>query len=270
MRAPRTRAGRADASAWCRPWGPCTRVICRCCAPVGRAPILLILTIFVNPTQFAANEDLSAYPRDERGDLAKARACGVDVAFCPEVAAMYPPGHQTHVEVAGLQAPLCGRSRPGHFRGVTTVVSKLFNTTRPDLAIFGQKDYQQLAVIRRMVRDLDFGIDIVGMPIVREHDGLAMSSRNAYLDADERVQAVSLARGLAAARRRFLAGERHATEVTEPVRATVEAAGARVEYIELCDAESLAPVAYIEAPAVLALAVFVGRIRLIDNALLTP
>src|SRR5512144_2816115 len=151
---------------------------------------VVILTIFVNPTQFGPNEDLSRYPRDEAGDLAKARACGIDLAFCPEAPAMYPPGSQTFVEVRELQRPLCGASRPGHCAGVATVVTKLFHVTLPHVPVFGEKDYQQLAIIRRMVRDLDFGIEIASVPIVREPDGLAMSSRNAYLSPEQRKAAL--------------------------------------------------------------------------------
>ena len=155
----------------------------------------LILTIFVNPTQFAADEDLGVYPRDERGDLAKARACGVDLAFCPDAEAMYPPGYQTRVEVAELQQPLCGQSRPDHFAAWPRWSASCSISPTRTWPCSGKKDYQQLAIIRRLVRDLDFGIEIVGMPIVREPDGLAMSSRNAYLSADERARATSLARG---------------------------------------------------------------------------
>ena len=152
----------------------------------------MILTIFVNPTQFGPTEDLSRYPRDEAGDIAKARTCEIDLAFCPDAAAMYPAGAQTFVEVRELQKPLCGASRPGHFAGVATIVTKLFHLTQPHLAVFGEKDYQQLAIIRRMVRDLDFAIEIVGVPIVREADGVALSSRNAYLSPDQRRAALAL------------------------------------------------------------------------------
>lgn len=230
----------------------------------------LILTIFVNPTQFNAGEDLDVYPRDLAGDLAKARSCGVDIAFCPDAAAMYPPGFQTHVEVENLHKPLCGRTRSGHFRGVATVVSKLFNVTRPHLAIFGQKDYQQLAIIRRLVRDLDFGIEIVGMPIVRESDGLAMSSRNAYLSADERERATSLARGLAAASQLFAAGERDAATLIAAVTDSLARADARGDYVEVRAADTLDSLTTVTEPAVLAVAAFVGQTRLIDNVLLTP
>jgi pantoate--beta-alanine ligase len=179
---------------------------------------VVILTIFVNPTQFGPNEDLSRYPRDEDGDLAKARPTGLDLAFCPDAAAMYPAGSQTFVDVRALSEPLCGEKRPGHFTGVATIVTKLFHLTKPHLAFFGEKDYQQLAVLRRMTRDLDFGIEIVGMPIVR-----------------------------------------------------VEAAPeARIDYVELRDADELTAVDELARPAVLALAVFVGKTRLIDNRVLRP
>ena len=238
----------------------------------GRARAdVLIFTLFVNPTQFGAGEDLSLYPRDEDGDLAKARAAGVDIAFCPDPSSMYGPRHQTYIEVGPLSEPMCGRSRPGHFRGVATVVAKLFHLTVPHVAIFGQKDYQQLAVIREMVADLDFGVEIVGAPIVREPDGLAMSSRNAYLSAAEQAQATCLHRGLEAARAAFAAGERATAPLLAAARAPIAAAPlARIDYLELRDAASLEPVEAVERPAVLAVAVYLGRARLIDNIVLTP
>jgi pantoate--beta-alanine ligase len=232
---------------------------------------VVILTIFVNPTQFGPNEDLSRYPRDEDGDLAKARPTGLDLAFCPDAAAMYPAGAQTFVEVRELAGPLCGEKRPGHFTGVATIVSKLFHLTKPHLAFFGEKDYQQLAVIRRMTRDLDFGIEIVGMPIVREPDGLAMSSRNVYLSPEERRQALALVRGLDAARAAVEAGERSAAAIVAACRAPIEAVpDARIDYVELRDADELTPVGELTRPAVLALAVFVGKTRLLDNRVLRP
>ena len=227
---------------------------------------VVILTIFVNPTQFGPSEDLTRYPRDEAGDLAKARGCGVDLAFCPDAAAMYRPGSQTFVEVRELQKPLCGASRPGHFAGVATVVAKLFHVAQPHVAVFGEKDYQQLAIIRRMVRDLDFAIEIASVPIVREPDGLALSSRNAYLSPEQRRAALSLSAGLAAAERAFAAGERRADLLVAAARAPIEAqAEARIDYVELRDAEELSPVARVDRPGVLAMAVFVGTTRLIDN-----
>ncbi|MDX2093974.1 MAG: pantoate--beta-alanine ligase [Kofleriaceae bacterium] len=230
---------------------------------------VVILTIFVNPTQFGPKEDLSRYPRDEAGDLAKARPAGIDLAFCPPVEAMYPAGAQTFVEVRELQQPMCGASRPGHFAGVATIVCKLFNITKPHLAVFGEKDYQQLAIIRRMVRDLDFGIEIQGVPIVREADGLALSSRNAYLSAEQRTAALSLSRGLAAAESAFRAGERSVPALLAAARAPIEAEPlARIDYVELRDADELTPLERVERRAVLALAVFVGTTRLIDNRVL--
>lgn len=232
---------------------------------------IVILTIFVNPTQFGPNEDLARYPRDEAGDIAKARTCGIDLAFCPEASAMYPAGAQTFVEVRELQKPLCGASRPGHFAGVATIVSKLFHITNPHLAVFGEKDYQQLAIIRRMVRDLDFGIEILGVPIVREADGLALSSRNAYLSADQRKTALSLSKGLAAAEAAVKGGERDAAKIVAAARALIEAEpGARIDYVELRDADELSSVTTLSRPAVLAMAVFVGTTRLIDNRVLRP
>ena len=230
---------------------------------------LLIMTLFVNPTQFGPGEDLARYPRDESGDLDKARAAGVDWVFAPVPEAMYPPGYQTTVEVPGLAAPLCGARRPGHFSGVASVVSKLFHLTQPHVAVFGRKDYQQLTLIRRMVRDLDFGIEIVDVPIAREPDGLALSSRNAYLSPDQRAQATCLSRGLRAAEERFAAGERDPAALVAAARAPIEAAPlARIDYLELRDAETLDEIARADRPAVLAMAVFFGQTRLIDNTVL--
>jgi pantoate--beta-alanine ligase len=230
---------------------------------------IVILTIFVNPTQFGPNEDLAKYPRDEAGDVAKARTCGIDLAFCPDAAAMYPAGAQTFVEVRELQKPLCGARRPGHFAGVATIVAKLFHVTQPHVAVFGEKDYQQLAILRRMIRDLDFAIEIVSVPIVREPDGLALSSRNAYLSADQRVAALSLSRGLTAAEARYRAGERDAAALVAAARAPIEAEPlARIDYVELRDADELSDVTQVTRPAVLAVAAFVGTTRLIDNRLL--
>ena len=231
----------------------------------GKADVV-ILTIFVNPTQFGPNEDLAKYPRDEAGDLAKARTAGIDLAFCPDASAMYRPGAQTFIEVRELQKPLCGKSRPGHFAGVATVVAKLFHLTQPHVAVFGEKDCQQLAIIRRMVRDLDFPVEIASVPIVREADGVAMSSRNAYLSTAQRRAARSLSAGLAAAEIAFAGGERRAAALVATARAPIEAeADTRIDYAELRDADELTEIAHVERPAVLALAVFVGTTRLIDN-----
>ncbi len=230
---------------------------------------VVILTIFVNPTQFGPNEDLAKYPRDEAGDLGKAREAGADLAFCPDAAAMYPPRAQTFVEVRELQQPLCGARRPGHFAGVATIVAKLFHITQPHVAVFGEKDYQQLAILRRMTRDLDFAIEIVSVPIVREPDGLAMSSRNAYLSADDRKAALALSAGLAAAETAFAAGEREATRLVAAARAPLERESrVRIDYVELRDADELTELTRVERPAVLAIAAFLDKTRLIDNRVL--
>jgi pantoate--beta-alanine ligase len=231
-----------------------------------------VLSIFVNPTQFGPKEDLSRYPRDLAGDLAKAERAGVDVAYVPDAAAMYPDGYQTFVEVERLQQGLCGACRPGHFRGVATVVLKLLNVVQPTAALFGMKDYQQLQVIRRMARDLDVPTEIVGMPIVREPDGLAMSSRNAYLSADERERALALSRALGAARSALAAGEHDAATLLANARQVIDdGAGVRLDYLELRDGDSLElSSGTLTRPAVMAIAAFVGNTRLIDNLLLAP
>ena len=223
----------------------------------------LVLSIFVNPTQFGPHEDLARYPRDLPGDLAKAAGAGTDVAFVPEAPDIYPAGFQTTIEVRELARGLDGLFRPGHFAGVATVVAKLFNIVQPDLAIFGQKDFQQLAIVRRLVADLAMGIEIVGLPTVREPDGLAMSSRNAYLSQAERTRALSLSRALFAARDRAAAGECDARALVDGARAALDVD--RVDYLELCDAATLIPLGQIDRPAVLLVAAFVGRTRLIDN-----
>lgn len=232
----------------------------------------VVLTLFVNPTQFGPTEDLDRYPRDEDGDLAKARACGVDVAFAPtDPAAMYPfrkSGSEAWVDVEGLSAHLCGASRPGHFRGVCTIVAKLFHLIRPDLAFFGEKDYQQLAILRRMHADLLLDGEVIGMPIVREPDGVAMSSRNANLDATARVHARALSQLLAAVRARFDAGERRVSALLADAPARLDPG--RIDYVQIVDATDLQPVELVERPALCALAVFVGGVRLIDNTVLRP
>jgi pantoate--beta-alanine ligase len=228
-----------------------------------------VTSIFVNPLQFGAGEDLANYPRNLERDRAALEANGVEVLYRPSVESLYPPGFQLEVAVTRVSAGLCGRSRPGHFRGVTTVVAKLFNAVKPHVAVFGEKDFQQLAVIRRMTADLDLGIDIVGVPTVREADGLAMSSRNAYLSPAERTAARCLSRALAAARSAVERGSVRAAAVLEPVRALLAAEPlARVDYAELVDAETIESVDTVERPALLALAVFIGRTRLIDNTVL--
>ena len=231
----------------------------------------LIVSIFVNPKQFGPAEDLQRYPRDLERDVTLAESVGVDVVFAPEAGAMYEEGFQTHVDLELLPGHLCGPSRPGHFRGVATVVAKLFNIIRPHVAIFGEKDYQQLAVIRRMVRDLNFGIRIVGVPTVREPDGLAMSSRNTYLSEEERHAALSLFASLQRAQQAVTAGEREAGTL---IRLTSEFITShpytKIDYVAVCDPDTLEDVNRIDKPALMALAVWAGGTRLIDNAILKP
>lgn len=233
------------------------------------------LSIFVNPTQFGPKEDLARYPRDLDGDLKKAESRGCALALVPDASEIYPPGFQTYVEVRELERGLCGDRRPGHFIGVATVVLKLLHLFQPDVALFGQKDFQQLQVIRRMVRDLDLAVEVVGCPIVREPDGLAMSSRNSYLSSDERRFALTLSRALYAARAAFDAGERSSAALLAIARAPLDeaerAGHLRLDYLELRDAESLAPAeGRLAGPSVLAVAAFLGTTRLIDNLTLTP
>jgi pantoate--beta-alanine ligase len=225
----------------------------------------VVLSIFVNPTQFGPKEDLARYPRDLDGDLAKAASANTDVAFVPEAKDMYPPEAQTFIDVREVSQGLCGERRPGHFTGVATVVCKFLNIVRPHLALFGEKDFQQLAVIRRMVVDLNMPVEIVGQPTVREPDGLAMSSRNAYLSPTERTQALAISQGLWAARERFTAGEREASVLAIAALAIIQERVDRIDYVEIRDADSLRPVDRLDRPAVFLAAVYVGATRLIDN-----
>lgn len=225
----------------------------------------VVVSIFVNPKQFGPNEDFDAYPRRVEADSAKLVSAAVDLLWMPSVEAMYPPGFATSVRVADLPDRLCGAARPGHFDGVATVVAKLFNQVRPDVAIFGEKDWQQLAIIRRMAADLDMAIDIVGFPTQREDDGLALSSRNAYLTAEERSAATALPRALGQAA--------HAIEMGQPVESVLcavppvlEKAGfSSVDYVELVDASTLVPMDCLDRPARLLAAARIGKARLIDN-----
>ncbi len=224
-------------------------------------------TIFVNPTQFGPNEDLSRDPRDLEGDLARCASAGVEAVFAPVPEEVYPPGFQTSVEVGQVSQGLCGARPPGHFKGVATVVTKLLCLFKPHLALFGEKDYQQLQVIRALTRDLNLGVDIVGMPTVREPDGLALSSRNAYLSPEERQRALALSRGLAAAQALCRAGTRDAASLVGAVRRELEAAHLREDYVELVDATSLTPLSGVLPcqTARLVVAAFAGNTRLIDN-----
>jgi pantoate--beta-alanine ligase len=230
---------------------------------------LLVTSIFVNPTQFGAGEDFTTYPRDMERDLRIAAAAGVDVIFAPAASAIYPEGYQTFVEVEKLTLPLCGAGRPGHFRGVTTVVCKLFNIVLPDVALFGRKDYQQLAVVRRMVADLNIPVEIIGLPTLREPDGLAMSSRNAYLSPSERKSATCLSRSMHEARALYQGGERETASLRNRVMALIGAEpAAAVEYVELRDGDTLEERVKADDRTVLALAVRIGKTRLIDNCIL--
>ncbi len=230
---------------------------------------LLVLSIFVNPTQFGPHEDLDKYPRNLDGDCALAEACGVDYVFAPTAQGMYPAGFQTTVSLGPLTEPLCGASRPGHFNGVAVVVTKLFGIVQPDIALFGKKDFQQLAIIRQMVTDLNLAVEIVGMPIVREADGLAMSSRNSYLTPAQRQQALCLFRGIQAAQRLFKGGELSAERLLSAVRTEIEAVPeAAIDYLELRNKTTLQTVDQAADDSLLALAVKIGATRLIDNRVL--
>lgn len=230
----------------------------------------VVVSIFVNPLQFGPEEDLARYPRNLENDFRLLEEQGADVLFAPGVEEMYPRGpSKTLVEVADLSQVLCGQARPTHFRGVTTVVAKLFNIVRPDVAIFGEKDWQQLAVIRRMCADLNFPVDVVGVPIVREESGLALSSRNQYLTDPERDQAAALSRALGLAKAQFEAGERGREALRQMVLDTLERADITPEYIELTDPDTLETSPNpLTGPTLLALAARVGKARLIDNVIL--
>ena len=232
---------------------------------------VVVVSLFVNPAQFGESEDLDAYPRDEERDAALAAEAGVDHLFAPPTEEVYPAGFGTTVEVAGLTEVLCGdpaRRGPEHFRGVTTVVTKLFNIVQPDVAYFGQKDAQQAAVIRKLVRDLDLPVRIAVCPTVREADGLALSSRNAYLDEEERERALALSRALRAAEESVAGGELDSAAVLAAARAELAAAGVDPEYLELRSAADLSPVERVNGDTLLAVAARVGRARLIDNTVL--
>ena len=229
----------------------------------------VVVSLFVNPKQFAPGEDLDAYPRDEARDAALAEECGADVLFAPPPDEVYPHGFATTVEVAGLTDVMCGAARPGHFAGVTTVVTKLFNMVAPDIAYFGQKDAQQALVIRKLVRDLDMPVRIEISPTVREPDGLALSSRNAYLSDAERERALGLSRALRAAEAAVADGRLAADDVLAAAREQLHQAGIEPEYLELRSASDLTPVEQVNGSTLLAVAAQVGRARLIDNTILT-
>ncbi|CUU35728.1 pantothenate synthetase [Armatimonadetes bacterium DC] len=231
----------------------------------------VIVSLFVNPLQFGPQEDFERYPRDFERDRAMAESVGVDAMFVPEASEMYPPDFQTQVRVQRLSQPLCGRSRPGHFEGVATVVLKLFHIVTPDRAYFGEKDYQQLRIIQQLVRDLNLTVEIVPCPIVREPDGLAMSSRNVYLTPEERAAATVLYRSLQWAQEQVAQGMRDAHVLREQVQAQIAASPyARIDYVEIVDAETLEPLEVIDRPARIAVAAYFGKARLIDNMALNP
>lgn len=226
----------------------------------------LVVSIFVNPLQFNQASDLEHYPRDEEGDLAKCAAEGADVVFLPPQEEIYPPGYQARLSLPAISQRLEGEYRPGHLEGVATVVAKLFNMTLPDVAVFGEKDYQQLALVRQLVADLNFPIDIIPGPTLREADGLAMSSRNARLSPDARARCVCLSRALFATRQAVADGEKDAAALVSRARDAILAAGADgIDYIDIVHGDSLEPIARVEAPAVMLLAVWFNPVRLIDN-----
>jgi len=227
---------------------------------------VLVVSIFVNPIQFGPNEDYNRYPRDLKRDLKLAEERGVDIVFHPDNREMYQENFQTYVNVEKLTKGMCGKYRPGHFRGVTTVVAKLFNIVQPDIAVFGQKDAQQAIVIKRMVRDLNFPVEIVVGPVIREHDGLAMSSRNTYLNDEERKQAPMIYKALKMAREEVKMGNRDVVKLKEIIENAIATAPlARIEYVEIVDDENLEPVSEVKPGTLAAVAVWFGKTRLIDN-----
>lgn len=232
---------------------------------------IVAVSIFVNPLQFGPREDFARYPRDPERDLRMLRDAGVACVFLPSPEELYPPGFDTAVEVGRIATRLEGRFRPGHFRGVATVVCKLFNIVRPDVAFFGEKDAQQLRVVRRMVCDLNMPVEIRAVPTVREPDGLALSSRNVYLSPEERRQALCLSRALRLAEERFAAGERDAGRLRRAMRRLIRSQpAARIDYVSIADADTLEELSVIDRPALVSMAVHIGSTRLIDNTMLTP
>ncbi|MGA9479493.1 MAG: pantoate--beta-alanine ligase, partial [Desulfobacterales bacterium] len=230
---------------------------------------VLVVSIFVNPAQFGPEEDFETYPRNLERDLDLCAKENVDIVFTPKTATLYPDGYQSYVKLEHLPHHLCGLSRPVFFTGVATVVCKLFNIVRPHTAVFGEKDYQQLLIIRRMVQDLNINTEIIGVPIVREKDGLAMSSRNAYLTSDQRPAALTLYRSLVQARKRVETGERNAARILKEARDLISAQPETdIDYLSICDPETLIDVERIDRTALMALAVKVGKTRLIDNTIL--
>jgi len=229
----------------------------------------LVVSIFVNPTQFGVGEDYEDYPRDLEGDTEKVSSAGGDIIFTPSTKEMYPSGYQTFVAVEKVTQKLCGASRPTHFQGVTTVVAKLFNIVKPQVAIFGEKDYQQLVTIRQMTRDLNFAIEIIGMPIIREEDGLAMSSRNKYLSPEERKQALCLFSALNQVEKLFQGGEKNPKKLIDRAAEIIRVQPvATIDYVKVCHPETIEDLEWIDDKALMTLAVKIGKTRLIDNRVL--
>lgn len=230
----------------------------------------LVVSLFVNPTQFGPQEDLVRYPRDLDRDVRLAREAGVDCLYTPDAASIYPPGYQTFVTVENISKGLCGGSRPGHFRGVATVVLKLLNQVEPQVAVFGEKDYQQLMVVKRLVTDLDVPTEIIGRPIIREPDGLAMSSRNSYLNSEEQIAALCLYKALLAARELVVSGAKSRENILEAVRQIITATPyTSIDYVALVNPQTLEEVDTLEGEARLLLAVWINKTRLMDNTLLS-
>lgn len=230
---------------------------------------VVIISVFVNPIQFVVGEDFEDYPRDFARDCELADQVGVGIVFAPDVSVMYPRGFQTHVSVESLSKYLCGAFRPGHFQGVTTVVAKLFNIVKPHIAIFGKKDFQQWVIIRKMVEDLNLDIEVIGLPIVREQDGLAMSSRNTYLTEEERGSALSLSESLSMAETMVASGERDASKIVKEIKGFIlSKCYTKIDYVSICDPDTLEDLQVLKSKSLLALAVRVGKARLIDNTLL--
>ena len=230
---------------------------------------IVVASIFVNPTQFGPGEDIDRYPRDPEGDAAKLAAAGVDILFCPTAGEMYPPAYRTYVSVEGIGDPLCGAKRPGHFKGVATIVAKLFCIVRPHAAFFGRKDYQQTLVIKRLATDLNLGVNIRVLPTIREPDGLAMSSRNSYLSAEERCKAALLYKSLCSAEEIFASGERRSSAIVRGMEQILRSVdGIEVEYLSVVDGATLEDVTDAQKGDVVAIAARIGRTRLIDNTIL--
>ena len=262
---------RAKPSPLFPPWVFCTTATFPLSGRAAKGPIVLIVSIFVNPTQFGPTEDLKTYPRNFSRDLELTRKEGVDVVFAPSEKELYPEGFQTVVRLETLPGHLCGISRPHFFSGVATVVTKLFNIVKPHVAIFGQKDFQQLTIIRRMVQDLNFNIEIVGCPTIREADGLAMSSRNSYLSPDQRRHALSLFMALTNAQALLNSGIDDAGRLIKDASERILShPQTDIDYIAICDPETLEDITTINSPALMALAVKIGTTRLIDNIILDP